>query len=64
MTKAFHAENVATVSILNYIGILYAVLYGWIFFNEISGPLAFVGMLLVVGGVLFNILLVKRPSKN
>lgn len=64
MTKAFHAENVATVSILNYIGILYAIFYGWIFFNEISGPLALVGMLLVILGVLLNILLVKRPSKS
>lgn len=62
MTKAFHAEKVATVSILNYIGILYAVFYGWIFFHEINGPLALAGMLLVVAGVLLNILLVKKPS--
>lgn len=62
MTKAFHAEKVATVSILNYIGILYAVFYGWIFFNELSGPLAIAGMLLVITGVLLNILLVKKPA--
>lgn len=62
LTKALQAEAVAKVSILNYSGILYALLFGWLFFQETHGLQTFAGIFLVICGVVLSILYNKRKA--
>ncbi len=62
LTRALQAEAVAKVSILNYAGILYALLFGWLFFQETYGLQTFAGIFLVVIGVVLSILYNKRKA--
>ncbi len=55
LTKALQGEKIANVTILNYLGILYALLFGYTIFGERYSLLTFIGILMVVGGVLANI---------
>lgn len=52
MTRALQSERMAKVAGLNYLGMLYALALGFFFFNEPLSPLALVGMLLIVAGVI------------
>jgi len=54
LTKALNREKMANISIFNYLGIIYALLFGFIFFDEKYGWYAFSGILLVIGGVVMN----------
>lgn len=54
LTKALQLEKIATVSIYNYLGIFYALFYGYFFFDESYGVAALLGMALVLTGVLIN----------
>ena len=51
LTKALQAEKMAVVTMLNYTGVLYALLFGWLFFGEHVGVAALAGMALIVLGV-------------
>ena len=62
LTKALQAERVAKVSILNYLGILYALVFGWLWFDEIYTLRTIIGIILVVGGVILSILYDKRRT--
>jgi drug/metabolite transporter (DMT)-like permease len=55
MTKAYQAEAAAHVSAVNYVGIVYALLLGWIFFGEYIAWGALIGVALVLIGVLLNL---------
>lgn len=59
MTKSYQAEELNRVSIINYIGIIFALSFGWMFFDETFNVITILGMLLVIAGVVANIL-VKR----
>lgn len=61
LTYAYQNANVAKVSSLTYIGIVYALIFGFFFFEETFSALAYVGMGLVLIGVLLN-LRVKQVS--
>ncbi|GAB3647728.1 DMT family transporter [Echinicola sediminis] len=55
MTLAYQHANLAKITSLNYIGILYALLFGFIFFGETFNLLTYSGMALVLVGVVLNI---------
>jgi drug/metabolite transporter (DMT)-like permease len=54
LTKALQLEKIANVSILNYLGVIYALLFGYLFFDEHYKLAALSGILLVLGGVVLN----------
>ncbi len=62
LTKALQAEAIAKVSILNYAGILYALVFGWLFFGETYALQTFVGIFLVITGVVFSVYYNNRRS--
>ncbi|QDH80041.1 DMT family transporter [Echinicola soli] len=55
MTMAYQHANLAKITSLNYIGILYALVFGFIFFGETFNLLTYLGMGLVLIGVILNI---------
>lgn len=56
LTRSLQSENMARVSILNYLGIGYALVFGWLFFDETHTWVQVGGMALVVSGVVLQIL--------
>jgi len=54
LTIAYQNANVSKVSSLTYIGIVYALIFGFFFFGETFNALVYVGMGLVFLGVLLN----------
>lgn len=67
MTRSLQMEKVAGVSILNYIGVLYATLAGYFLFDELYSWSTIFGMALVVAGVVFSMLthrLKEKPASN
>ena len=56
LTKALQQEKVANVSIINYTGIIYAVLAGFLLFDETYGTGTLVGIALVIAGVLLSMI--------
>lgn len=55
MTKSYQAEAAASVASVNYIGIIYALLFGFFLFGETFSLQVFGGMLLVLVGVVLNV---------
>jgi drug/metabolite transporter (DMT)-like permease len=64
MTKAYQAERLSSVANLNYIGIVYALVFGFIFFGEAFPPGAYAGMALVLLGVLLNAWYLARHARR
>ena len=60
LTKSLQADRVANVSILNYTGIVYALLFGVFIFGEVYTMQTIMGILLVVAGVLLSVIYGKR----
>jgi drug/metabolite transporter (DMT)-like permease len=60
LTHALQAERVASVSIINYTGIIYALIFGSLVFGETYAKSTILGILLVVIGVALSILFGKR----
>jgi drug/metabolite transporter (DMT)-like permease len=60
LTHALNAEKVANVTILNYLGILYALIFGFFVFNESYHLGTIGGILLVVSGIILNFLYTRR----
>ena len=63
LTKALQQEKIANVTIFNYLGILYALVAGYIFFGEHYEGLAIAGITLVIGGVLMNYFYQRSQNK-
>lgn len=55
MTRAVQAAELSSISYLNYMGIVYALGLGFIFFGETFTWPALLGMLLVMSGILLNL---------
>lgn len=55
MTKSYQSEDLSKVASLNYIGIIYALGFGYIFFDESYNTLTYLGMGVVLIGVVLNI---------
>lgn len=60
LTKALQQEAVAGVAIVNYSGLVYALIIGFIWFGEVQSTGSIVGMLIVVLGVLMSVIYSKR----
>jgi drug/metabolite transporter (DMT)-like permease len=56
MTRALQMEKVANVTIINYTGVVYATLAGFLLFNEQYETGTLVGMMLVIIGVVMSVL--------
>lgn len=55
LTLAYQNANVAKVSSLSYLGIVYALIFGFFFFGETFQALSYLGMGLVLIGILLNL---------
>lgn len=55
MTRSFQTEEISKVASLRYLGIIYALLFGYLFFDEDFNYLVYLGMALTVFGVVLNI---------
>jgi drug/metabolite transporter (DMT)-like permease len=51
MTRAYQAERASDITIYNYLGIIYAIVFGLLLFNEAVEPLAYLGIGVVVVAV-------------
>lgn len=63
MTKSYQSEELAKVANINFIGILYALGFGYVFFNESFNLLTYLGMTAVMVGVVLNVTF-KNKKKN
>jgi drug/metabolite transporter (DMT)-like permease len=59
MTKSYQSEELSKVSIVNYIGIVFSLSFGYFIFDETFHIVTLLGMLMVVGGVVLNVLFKK-----
>jgi len=55
MTKSYQSEELNKVASVQYIGILYALGFGWIIFDETFNFMTYLGMSLVLVGVILNV---------
>lgn len=62
LTKSLQTERVARVSILNYTGLIYALLFGVFIFGEVYSLQTLFGIALVLVGVLLSVLFGKRRA--
>ncbi len=56
MTKSYQTEEISNVAILRYLSLIYALGYGYVFFHETFSLLSYLGMVLVVVGVVMNMI--------
>jgi len=56
LTKALQKEAASSVIIASYTGLIYAIVFGWVFFDEAHDYLTFAGMGLVVLGVVSSVI--------
>ena len=64
MTKAFQMERVGDISILNYLGAIYALIFGYFLFGELYSTLSLMGIVLILAGVVMNYFYQKRVNKK
>jgi drug/metabolite transporter (DMT)-like permease len=62
LTNAFHKEKAASVAIIVYTGLVYAISIGWLFYGEAQTLFTFLGMALVVVGVISSIIYGQRQK--
>lgn len=60
LTRSYQIAEIATVSIVNYTSIIYNIGLGFIIFGESFNVLTYLGMALVIAGVLSNVLWQSR----
>lgn len=63
LTNALQKERAASVAIVNYSGLIYALVIGWFIFGETQKPESLLGMFLVVIGVVLSILYSRRQRE-
>jgi len=63
MTKSYQSEELSKVANLNFIGIIYALGFGYVLFEETFNLLTYVGMTLVMVGVVLNVVYKQRKQK-
>jgi drug/metabolite transporter (DMT)-like permease len=64
MTKAYQSEVLASVANLNYLGIIYALGLGYVFFGETFNLMTYLGMTLVLVGVILNVNYSHQKNKK
>lgn len=64
MTMSYQEEEISKVANLNYIGIIYALILGYLLFGEAFDLLTYGGMVLVLLGVYLNMRFKHRQAKK
>lgn len=62
MTKAYQAEELNKISILTYISIIYSLAFGFFIFGETYNFFTYLGMVLVLVGVILNVIFKNKPA--
>jgi drug/metabolite transporter (DMT)-like permease len=56
MTKSYQNSEISTVSILNYLGIVFSITFGYFLFDETFNLMTYLGMAMVLLGVVLNVI--------
>jgi drug/metabolite transporter (DMT)-like permease len=65
MTLSYQTANLAKVASLNYLGVIYALGFGYIFFDETFNTMSLLAIVLIILGVVLNIFHGKLfPNRN
>lgn len=64
MTKAYQSNELSKISILNYLGIIYALFFGYAIFDERLNILTMLGIGVVLTGVILNLIYKNRKMKT
>jgi len=62
LTNALQKEKAASVAIVNYTGLIYGLLVGWLVFSETQTLESMAGMILVIIGVVLSVVFSKRQK--
>jgi drug/metabolite transporter (DMT)-like permease len=62
MTKSLHLEKANIVAIVKYTGILYSLVFGFLIFQETYTWQSFLGIVMILSGIAFNLLLPAKPG--
>ena len=54
MTKSYQQAKVSKVAIFDYLGVVYALIFGFILFNEYFNAPTYLGIALVLIGIILN----------
>ena len=63
LTAALQKEKAASVAIINYSGLIYGLLFGWLIFGEAQQTASLAGMFLVVCGVVLSVIYSRRRGE-
>ena len=63
MTMAYQQEELSKISSIKYLGIVYALVFGYVLFGESFSALSFLGIGLVLVGVFLNVRFKQRQAK-
>jgi len=63
MTKSYQSEDLSKVSNINFIGVIYALGFGYVLFNETFNLLTYLGMTCVMLGVILNVIYKNKKEK-
>lgn len=64
LTNALQGERLGIITSLNYLGIIYAIILGFIFFEEIITLKTFIAMALVTAGVILNVIYGQKSKHS
>ena len=64
MTRAIQLEKLQKVTFLNYTGILFALVLGYVFYQEKFDLISGSGILLVAAGIFLNLTERKKPESE
>jgi drug/metabolite transporter (DMT)-like permease len=64
MTIAYQSEELSKVSNINFIGILYALGFGFFLFDETFNVLTYLGMAAVMTGVVLNVIFKNKKTNE
>ena len=56
LTKAMQTETAARATGFSYVQVLFAVMFGYVFFGEMPSALALLGTVMIMGGAMINLL--------
>ncbi len=64
MTKAYQLEELSKISSIQYIGIVFALIFGFLFFDESYTIKSFAGIFMVLVGVILNVVFKQYLDKK
>jgi drug/metabolite transporter (DMT)-like permease len=63
LTKAYQHHEINKVAIVTYSGIVYSFFFGWVYFDDVFTMQTLLGIALILGGVVLNVLYVRRLDR-